>query len=138
MAESSSSSFAALTVILFTITECPETEVATFRVLILFSVKILSMAAETERASMIAPSTTVSCPRSSTPKFTSSYESPRFFSSTALTALDPMSSPTKPFAFPIPNIGFAPYRAVTALPPRGTMFRLRALSSPSSGPGASS
>ena len=55
-----------------TMTECPETEVATFLVLIFSASKILLMALATCGASMIAPSTTVSCASGSMPKLTSS------------------------------------------------------------------
>src|ERR1700756_1773049 len=85
-----------------TITECPETEVATFFVLIRCASKILLMALATCGASMIAPSTTVSCAKCSVPKLTSSYPPLVDFSSTALIELEPMSSPTNCLLFP-PN-----------------------------------
>src|ERR1700687_423791 len=86
----------------FTMTECPETEVATFLVLIRCASKILLMALATCGASMIAPSTTVSCARFSVPKITRSYQPLVDISSTALIELDPMSSPTNCLLFP-PN-----------------------------------
>ena len=48
----------------------------------------------TDGASMMAPSTTVSCASGSMPKLTSSYPAFVDFSSTALIELDPISSPT--------------------------------------------
>src|SRR6266404_2381749 len=86
----------------FTITECPETDVATFLVLIRCASKILLMALATCGASMIAPSTTVSCARFSVAELTRSYTPLVDFSSTALIELDPMSSPTNCLLFP-PN-----------------------------------
>ena len=56
----------------FTITECPETDVATLLVLIFCSSKILVIALATAGASIIVPSTTVSAGRGSKPKLTSS------------------------------------------------------------------
>src|SRR6202166_5038830 len=78
---------------LFTITECPETELPTFFVFI-FCVSI------------IAPSTTVSCASGSIPKLTSSYPAFVDFSSTAFIELEPISSPTNclPFRPPSANI----------------------------------
>src|SRR5690348_5853018 len=88
-----------------TITECPETEVATFFVLTRCASKILLMAFATCGASMMAPSTTVSGASDSIPKLTSSYPDFVDFSSTALIELDPMSSPTScRLFFPIPSI----------------------------------
>src|SRR3984893_18029233 len=86
----------------FTITECPETDVATFFVLIRCASKILLIALATCGASVIAPSTTVSCAKFSVPKLTSSYPPLVDFSSTALIELDPMSSPTNCLLLP-PN-----------------------------------
>src|SRR4029077_16488586 len=86
----------------FTMTECPETEVATFLVLIRCASKILLMALATCGASMIAPSTTVSCAKCSVPKLTSSYPPLVDFSSTALIELEPMSNPTNCLLLP-PN-----------------------------------
>src|ERR1700676_528362 len=86
----------------FPITECPETDVATFFVLIRCASKILLMALATCGASIMAPSTTVSCAKFSVPKLTSSYPPLVDFSSTALIELDPMSSPTNCLLFP-PN-----------------------------------
>src|SRR5580704_7175022 len=89
----------------FTITECPETEVATFFVFTRCASKILLMALATCGASIIAPSTTVSCANDSIPKLTSSYPALVAFSSTALIELEPMSSPTSCLDFlPIPNM----------------------------------
>src|SRR4029077_5361722 len=58
----------------------------------------------TEGASMIAPSTTVSWARASSPLLTSSYPVFVFFSSTAFTELDPISKPINDFVFPRFNI----------------------------------
>src|SRR5579884_320505 len=60
MAEAISASLVALSVILLTITECPETEVATSLILILLSAMTFLIADETISASMIEPSTTTS------------------------------------------------------------------------------
>src|SRR6202047_1551372 len=60
------------------------------------------MALATCGASMIAPSTTVSCAKCSVPKLTNSYPPFVAFSSTALIELDPMSNPTNCLLFP-PN-----------------------------------
>src|SRR4030081_402672 len=91
---------------LFTITECPETELPTFFVFIFCVSKIFEMALATCGASMIAPSTTVSCASGSIPKLTSSYPAFVDFSSTALIELEPISSPTNclPFRPPSANI----------------------------------
>src|SRR5437868_9878763 len=85
-----------------TMTECPETEVATFLVLTRCASKILLMALATCGASIIAPSTTVSGAKCSEPKLTSSYPLLLAFNSTALIELDPMSNPTSCLLFP-PN-----------------------------------
>ena len=55
-----------------TITEWPETDVATSFALIFWPSKIEMIFSATEGASMIAPSTTVSCANGSIPKLTSS------------------------------------------------------------------
>src|SRR6266436_763349 len=86
-----------------TITECPETDVATFLVLMRCASKILLIALATCGASMIAPSTTVSGAKFSVPKLTSSYPPLVDFSSTALMELDPISSPTSCLLFPPRN-----------------------------------
>ena len=64
---------------------------------------IFVMAFATCGASMIAPSTTVSCASGSIPKLTSSYPALVDFSSTALIELDPMSSPTSCLLFCPPS-----------------------------------
>src|SRR6202022_4663500 len=68
--------------------------------------KIFEMALATCGASIIAPSTTVSCASGSIPKLTSSYPAFVDFSSTALIELEPISSPTNclPFRPPSANI----------------------------------
>src|SRR3990172_8502197 len=90
-------------VIFFTITALPETEVATSAVLIFWVVKSLWMASITAPESMMAPSTMASGGRASMPRFRSWYSAPPLppaFSSTALIAEDPMSTPTSPFFLP--------------------------------------
>src|ERR1700739_2504969 len=87
-----------------TIPECPETAVATFLVLTLWVSKILLIAPATSGASIIAPSTTVSCARGSSPQLTSSYPCFVPFSSTALMELEPISRPTRAFCLEPPNI----------------------------------
>src|SRR5258708_2135400 len=87
----------------FTITECPETDVATFLVLTLAESKIRLMALATCGASMIAPSTTVSGASDSMPKLTSSYPALVLLSSTDLMELDPISNPTSCLLFFPPN-----------------------------------
>src|SRR5215472_5675086 len=86
-----------------TMTECPETEVATFLVLMRWASNILLMALATCGASMIAPSTTVSGASDSIPKLTSSYPVLACFNSTALIELEPISSPTNCLLFRPPN-----------------------------------
>ena len=68
----SSSSVIMGSVTRLTITEWPETAVATVRVLISWLSKIVPMPPATSGASMIAPSTTVSWASGSRPKLTSS------------------------------------------------------------------
>jgi len=72
MALATSSSVAAATVIRLTMTEWPETDVATFFVEILFSLKMALIRRETSGAFMMAPSTTVSGSNVSSPRFSSS------------------------------------------------------------------
>ena len=102
----------------FTITECPETELPTFFVFIFCVSKIFEMALATCGASIIAPSTTVSCASGSIPKLTSSYPAFVDFSSTALIELEPMSSPTNclPFRPPIANIFAASFPVPYLIP----------------------
>src|SRR5438445_6971977 len=82
-----------------TITECPDTDVATFFVFTLALSKIRLMAFATCGASMIAPSTTVSGASDSIPKLTSSYPALVLFNSTDLMELEPISSPTSCLLF---------------------------------------
>src|SRR5881409_1505930 len=89
--------------IFLTMTALPETLVATSFVLIFWAVKRRWMASMTAPESMMAPSTMASGGRGSRPRFTSWYSLPAFppgFSSTALMADDPISTPTSPFFLP--------------------------------------
>src|SRR5438093_4859270 len=89
--------------IFLTITALPDTLVATSFVLIFWAVKRRWMASMTAPESMIAPSTMASGGSGSRPRFTSWYSFPVLppgFSSTALIADDPMSTPTSPFFLP--------------------------------------
>src|SRR5260221_4117361 len=88
---------------LLTITEWPETEVATFFVFTPAESKIRLMALATCGASMMAPSTTVSGASDSMPKLTSSSPALVDFNSTDLIELEPMSSPTSCLLFFPPN-----------------------------------
>src|SRR5882757_5534294 len=103
----------------FTITECPETEVATFLVLTADESKIRLIAFATCGASMIAPSTTVSGASDSMPKLTSSYPALVLLSSTDLMELDPISNPTSCLLFFPPNNILQPlysFALLTSLP----------------------
>src|SRR6202163_2584367 len=106
MRSNSSSSVISGSGTLFTITECPETELPTFLVFIFCVSKIFEMALATCGASIIAPPATVSCASGSIPKLTSSYPAFVDFSSTAFIELEPISSPTSclPFRPPSENI----------------------------------
>src|SRR6185503_18628314 len=89
--------------IFLTMTALPETLVATSLVLIFWEVKSRWIASMTAPESMIAPSTIASGGSASIPMLTSWCSAPPLppdLSSTALTAEDPMSSPTSPFFFP--------------------------------------
>ncbi len=89
--------------IFFTMTALPESDAATSLVLnALFSNSRL-MASVTALPSMIAPSTIASGGTGSVPNAATLNPFPAGFSSTALTALEPMSSPTHAFALPNPN-----------------------------------
>ena len=88
--------------IFLTMTALPETLVATSFVLILWALKRRWIASITAPESMMAPSTIASGGSGSMPMFTSWYSAPPLppgFSSTALTAEEPMSRPTSPFFF---------------------------------------
>ena len=104
MASCSCSSFICSSDSFFTMTEWPDTDVATSRVLILFSAKILAMELETALVSTIAPSTTISGSRFSMLSLLTTSPLPARFSSTALTELEPMSTPTNCLPLPKPSI----------------------------------
>src|SRR5262249_23197151 len=94
--------------IFFTITALPESEAATSLDLkALFSNRRLIESA-TAVPSMMAPSTMLSGGIGSIANAMPLNPLPAGFSSTALTALDPMSSPTTDFDFPKPNTGLCP------------------------------
>ena len=86
----------------FTITEWPLTEVATCLVLMLCSPKILLMALETLPESTIMESTTMSLASGSTPRCETCISPLERFNSMALMQLEPMSNPT--IDFDVPNI----------------------------------
>src|SRR2546428_8364834 len=89
--------------IFLTITALPDTLGATSFVLFCWAVNRRWMASMTAPESMMAPSTMASGGRGSRPRFTSWYSFPALppgFSSTALMADDPMSTPTSPFFLP--------------------------------------
>src|SRR5579859_4568738 len=89
--------------IFLTMTALPESDAATSFVLMWRPSNRRRMASATEAPSMIAPSTMLSGGRCSVPKLVTLKDLPDGFSSTALTADDPMSSPTRAFA--LPNTG---------------------------------
>src|SRR5262245_38907105 len=121
MPSASSASLIGVTLIGFTITECPLTDVATLLVLMLCWLKILLMALETCPESTIMESTTTSLARGSKPECATTTSPLDRFSSIALMQLEPMSNPT--IDFPDPNIptilpyaslsGFTPFRVLS-------------------------
>ena len=80
--------------IFLTITALPDSDAATSLVLNAFDSKTRLMASATAAPSMIAPSTMLSGGIGSVPYAATRKPLPAALSSTALTALDPMSSPT--------------------------------------------
>src|SRR6476660_5485698 len=102
MLSANSLSLIGCTLIFFTITEWPLTEVATDLVLIECSPKILLIALETLPESTIMESTTMSLASGSTPRCETTISPLDFFSSIALMQLEPMSNPT--IDFPDPNM----------------------------------
>src|SRR5436190_15981091 len=103
----SSASVIAGRLIFLTMTALPESDAATSFVLnALFENRRL-MASATALLSMMAPSTMLSGGTGSEPKATTLYPLPAGLISTALTALDPMSSPTTGFCvLPVSNTAF--------------------------------
>src|SRR5262249_54940234 len=67
------------------------------------------MPSATAAPSMIAPSTMLSGGTGSMPKATTFHPLPAAFSSTAFTALEPMSRPTTAFDLPRPNTTVCPF-----------------------------
>ena len=100
MLSASSASLMDWTLIFFTMTEWPLTEVATCFVLMLRSPKILLIALETLPESTIMESTTMSLASGSTPRCDTWISPFERFSSIALIELDPISKPTIDFADP--------------------------------------
>ena len=103
MDSASSSELICGRLIFLTMTALPETPVATSPVLILLSWNRRWIESITAPESMIAPSTIASGGSGSIPMFRSWYSSPPLpptLSSTALTAEEPMSTPTSPFFLP--------------------------------------
>src|SRR5262249_27167843 len=84
--------------IFLTMTAFPESEAATSFVLMWRPSNRRRIASATAAASMMAPSTMLSGGSGSVPKPVTLYDLPADFSSTALTADDPMSRPTSAFA----------------------------------------
>src|SRR5215471_13372502 len=104
MLSASSLSLMGCTLIFFTITEWPLTEVATALVLIECSPKILLITLETLPESTIMESTTMSLASGSTPRCETTISPLERFSSIALMQLEPMSNPTIDFPEPNPNM----------------------------------
>src|SRR4029077_11336859 len=102
MLSASSPSLMGCTLIFFTITEWPLTDVATDFVLMPCSPKILLIALETLPESTIMESTTMSLASGSTPMCETTISPLERFSSIALMQLEPMSNPT--IDFPDPNM----------------------------------
>src|SRR5262249_48957845 len=96
--------------IFLTITALPESDAATSLVLNWLFSNTRRMASATAEPSMIAPSTMLSGGTGSMPKATTFQALPDGLSSTALTALDPMSRPTTAFELPRPNTTVCPFR----------------------------
>src|SRR5688500_12571741 len=87
-------------VIFLTMTALPESDAQTSLVLKAeFCSKMRRIDSATAPASMMAPSTMESGGTGAMPKAATRYPLPAGFNSTALTALDPMSSPTTLFDF---------------------------------------
>jgi hypothetical protein len=88
-------------VIFFTMTALPDRDAQTSLVLkALLPSKRRRIASATDVASMMAPSTMASGGTGSAANAVTLYPLPDGFTSTALTALDPMSSPMTVFTFP--------------------------------------
>jgi len=123
----SSSSAGVMTgsVIFLTMTALPDNEAQTsFALNALFSAKTRRMASATAPASMMAPSTMASGGTGCMPKAATRYPRPDGRNSTALTALDPMSSPTRFFVRPNTGTSLAARAAHVA---RGGPYRLSCL-----------
>src|SRR5205823_3024937 len=86
-------------------TALPESEAATSLLLNALFSNNRRIASATAAPSMIAPSTMLSGGTGWTANAPTLYPLPAGFSSTALTALEPMSSPTTAFDLPKPNTG---------------------------------
>src|SRR5262245_37642969 len=91
-------------VIFLTITELPDSEAATSLVLKRRFSNSRRMASATAPLSMMAPSTMLSAGIGSTANAVTLKLLPDGLSSTAFTALDPISNPTTAFGFPNPNM----------------------------------
>src|SRR5262249_312825 len=85
------------------------------------------MASATAAPSMIAPSTMLSGGTGSMPKATTFHAFPDGLSSTALTALEPMSRPTTAFDLPRPNTTVCPFRLSQSGKRSTTAVRARCL-----------
>src|SRR5262245_42270738 len=96
--------------IFLTITALPESDAATSLGLNCLFSKTRLIASATAAPSMIPPSTMLSGGTGSMPNATTFHALPADFSSTALTALDPMSRPTTAFDLPRPNTTVCPFR----------------------------
>src|SRR5471030_1462126 len=95
--------------IFLTMTALPESEAATDLVLNALFSKTRRIASATAAPSMMAPSTMLSGGIDSMAKAITLKPLPTAFSSTALTALDPMSRPTTDFDLPRPNTVLCPH-----------------------------
>src|SRR5204863_3321929 len=89
--------------IFLTMTALPDRDAATSLHLKALLAKRRRIASATAAPSMIAPSTMLSGGTGSLANAATLYDFPTAFSSTALTALDPMSRPTTAFGLPRPN-----------------------------------
>src|SRR5258708_5238397 len=108
--------------IFFTITECPLTAVATFLLLMAFSLNNFEIALDTVPESTIIESTTMSGASASSPRCATSTTPRLFFSSTALMLEEPTSRPTIDFD-PNPNM-CPPLRLSSGLSGRLRFLRL--------------
>ena len=109
MDSASSTSVICGKLIFLTITALPDSEAATSRFFVPARANARRIASVALAASMIAPSTMLSGAMSSRAKATTRNDLPAAFSSTTLTALEPISSPTMLLFLPN-TFGSCPFR----------------------------